>query len=98
MAKYTQGYKTPEICKAQGIEWVSEGISECGCELLHAKKNGRLLDWYKPAHCPIHKAAPQMYEALNAARISLISDEYYQAFKPLLKTIEAVLATIDGGG
>lgn len=44
------------------------------------------------ANASLIAAAPDMYEALKATRISLMADEHYQEFKPLLKTIEHALA------
>lgn len=41
-------------------------------------------------------ALGDMYEALKACHVSLIDDECYQQFKPLLKTIEQALSKADG--
>ncbi len=42
--------------------------------------------------CPLHAAAPDLLKACKAARISLIDDETYAQFKPLLKTLEDAIA------
>lgn len=42
--------------------------------------------------CPLHAAAAQLLKACKAARISIIDDEKYAEFKPLLKTLEAAIA------
>lgn len=41
-------------------------------------------------------ASPDMYEALKAVEVSLIEDEYYQHFKPLLKTVREAIYKAEG--
>jgi hypothetical protein len=41
-------------------------------------------------------AAPDMYQALRAARISMFDDEDYQKFKPVILTIDKALAKAEG--
>ena len=60
----------------------------CGCEVTGIPDEIHF--------CPKHKAAPEMYEALKACEISLISDEHYQEFKPLLETINKALKRAEG--
>lgn len=38
----------------------------------------------------------EMFKALKAVEVSLIEDEYYQHFKPLLKTVKDALNKAEG--
>jgi hypothetical protein len=50
----------------------------------------------KIANAHLIAAAPDMYQALKAARISMLGDEDYQKFKPVLETIDKALAKAEG--
>lgn len=64
-----------------------EGRADCGCTLQQTYDDGP-----KFFFCPLHKAAADLLKACKAARISLIDDDKYAEFQPLLKTLEASIA------
>ena len=68
----------------------------CECSIAVEPTNDGAL-WFYIQYCDKHSAASEMYEALCGCRISLIGDEHYQEFKPLLEVINAAIAKADGG-
>jgi hypothetical protein len=78
--KHTPGERY--IKQNHGQWWVE--TDETVIAILESKAEAELL-----------AAAPAMLQTLKACRISIIADEYYQEFKPLLKTIDSVLASLE---
>lgn len=64
----------------------TEGRAACGCCLVQSD------DGPKFYFCALHAAAGDLLKACKAARISVIDDEHYEEFKPLIRTLEAAIA------
>jgi len=49
--------------------------------------------WFHPCEITLEKAEVdvEMFRALGAAYVSMIGDEYYQEFKPVIKTVLAAI-------
>jgi hypothetical protein len=70
-----------EITSDGFVGWIAKVNVDC----YSVKSNAHLI-----------AAAPTMLQALKAARISMLDDEDYQKFKPVIATIDNALAKAEG--
>ena len=63
---------------------------ECGCS-ISSERNYPSIDY-----CPLHKVAPDMYEALKATRWAIVHRDIPMNYDQLLRGIEQALAEVEG--